>query len=473
VTGLPSPSATRALTAWSAGAWAIYLGWIVIVVDGGALNLALPTIAHEFGASPSGLEWVVNAYTLPLASLLLLSGGIGDRLGAVRLFRLSALGFALASVASALSPSLAALVTARAFQGAFAAGLLPMVLALITKTMHDPHQRAKAVNLMTVFGGAGLAVGPFLGGLLTQTVGWRAVFWLTVPLALGAVLLLRRIPETQRAAGVRVDVAGQITGSLALVALVGGMVEAGSRGWGSPLVVVLLVLGIGGLVAFIAVEKRAAAPMMPLELFRSRPFSAATVGGFGFQFGAYGLQFFLALFVQRAWGVSALSGGLLLLSFAAGIVGASTVINPLLVGRGPRALMMLGGVIAVAGALLLVGIGAPGSWPLLIVGNFLVGLGTGTYSTSLNHVASGSLGRDQAGIASGVYNTSRQIGQAVGIALLGALAAAPDLVTGVRVAGLISAGLALLIVVLALRYVPRRVPVAVPVAVAAGVDAVG
>ncbi len=417
---------THGRTAWSARGWAIYLGWIVITLDGSALNLALPSITQDLQAQAGGISWVVDAYTLPLASLLLLGGSLGDRLGAERMFRIGAIGFAAASVACALSGTFGLLIAFRAAQGVFAALLLPMILALAGKSFDDRRQRSSAVNLMTVFGGAGMAVGPFLGGLLTDTIGWQAVFWLTAPVAILAAVVVGTAdyPRLEKSVG-RFDVSGQLTGTAGLVAVIAGLIEAG-RNASPALTWSLLLAGVGLLATFITIEHRSLAPMMPLGVFRSPGFTGSVVGGFSFQFGAYGLQFFLALYLQAAWGVSALTGGFLLVSFALGTVLASVFVNPRLLPRGTRPMILTGSATATAGTLLLLSASAPERWWVLVVAEFIVGAGAAIYSTALNKTASTSLGPDSAGLASGIYTTARQVGQSVGIAVLGALAAFAD-----------------------------------------------
>nr|WP_283810067.1 MFS transporter [Leifsonia sp. C5G2] len=402
------------------------MGWIVITLDGSALNLALPRIADDLNAQAGGISWVVDAYTLPLASLLLLGGSLGDRVGAERLFRVGAIGFAAASAACALSPSIGVLIACRAAQGLFAALLLPMVLALVGKSFDDPAHRSTAVNMMTVFGGAGMAVGPFLGGLLTDTAGWRAVFWLTTPIAVAAAALVGTADRPRaRRDRPRLDLAGQLTGTAGLVAVVAGLIEAG-RDASAPLTWILLLGGVLLLAVFVLVEHRTKTPIMPLGVFRSPGFPGAVLGGFAFQFGAYGLQFFLAVYIQRAWGVSALTGGLLLASFALGTILAGVLVNPALLRRGNRRMILIGSGAAAAGTLLLLGAIGVQQWWVLVAAEFIVGAGTAIYSTALNKTASVSLGAGSAGLASGIYNTSRQVGQAVGIAVLGALAALAD-----------------------------------------------
>jgi len=445
-------------SAWSARGWSVYLGWVVITLDGSALNLALPRITSDLGSLAAGASWVVDAYTLPLAALLLLGGSLGDRVGAERLFRVGAIGFAAASSACALSPSLGVLVVCRAGQGVFAAMLLPMVLALVGKSFEDPGQRSTAVNLMTVFGGAGMAAGPFLGGLLTDTIGWRAVFWLTAPIAIAAAALvgtadrLTRQPHTTQ-----FDVAGQFFGTAGLVAVVAGLIEAG-RSPGALLTWALLAVGVLLLVGFIVVEHRARAPMMPLSVFRTVGFPGAVFGGFAFQFGAYGLQFFLALYVQAAWGTSALMGGLLLAPFAIGTVLAGALVNPHLQQRGSRHMILIGATTAAVGTLLLLGATTAAQWWVLMVGEFVIGAGTAVYSTALNSTASAALGARSAGLASGIYNTSRQVGQSVGIAVLGTLAAFNDLRSGLVVAVVLITACAVAIGATGLRRPVRALP---------------
>lgn len=429
-------------TAWSPRAWAIYLGWIIVTLDASALNLALPTIATQFSAESGDISWVIDAYTLPLASLLLLGGSLGDRVGPERLFRIGALGFSAASLACALSSSLPTLIAFRAAQGVFAALLLPMLLALAGTSFVNSRQRAKVVNLMTLFGGAGMAAGPFLGGMLTDTLGWRAVFWLTVPLAITAVALVGnadgRASKKHRS---RFDVRGQIAGSLGLFALVAGIIEI-SRSANPVTVWTLIISGVLLLTTFVRVEQRAQAPMMPLNVFRNLNYRLSVIGGFAFQFGTYGLQFFLAIHLQTHWNLPAITAGVLLASFAIGTVLISVTVNPVLMRRGTRVMILTGGSIAALATLSLVGAIGREQWWLLVVANFFIGAGAGMYSTSLNQLASGSLGPQSAGLASGIYNTSRQIGQSFGIAILGSLATLSNASLGYTIAILLTAGCA-------------------------------
>jgi DHA2 family methylenomycin A resistance protein-like MFS transporter len=431
---------------WSARAWAIYLGWIVITLDGSALNLALPSIDHEFGANSASLAWTVDAYALPLASLLLLGGSLGDRIGAARLFRIGAIGFALSSIGCALAPSLAFLVASRALQGIFAAAVVPMILAMVGTSFADSGVLARAVNLMTVFGGAGMAIGPFLGGLLTDTVGWRAVFWLTAPFAIvAAALVAPTRGDSPMRTRLRVDIVGQLTGTVGLVLFVAGLIEVGRETSPEPVRWVLLGSGALALGAFVVVELVSPAPMMPISVFAIREFRWVVAGGFGFQVGAYGMLFFLAIFLQHAWELSALLGGLLLAPVAVGIVLSSTLVNPYLIRRGPQQMILIGSSISLVAAVGMLLITSVQEWGLLAMGCFVVGIGGGIYSTGLNQIAGRALGVSRSGLASGIYNTGRQIGQSVGVALFGALAVQAAARTGFVITMLIVAGCSLLV----------------------------
>lgn len=393
----------------------------MVTLDGVALNLALPTIQREMHGTAAQLEWVVTAYTLPLASLLLSAGALGDRWGARRLFIGSMLAFSFTSMLCALSPSLLLLIAARVLQGVAAAGLLPMVLSLVAKSWPDKTERDRAVNTLATVGGVAMVVGPIGGGWMTQYLGWPSIFLINLPIGLlGAWLAYRHVRETplRRAP---LDVWGAAVGTLALTVLVAGLIEGNALGRAHPLVIGMLACGLVGVLAFIRIELRTRHPMLPLGIFRNRPFSAAVAGGFAFQFSCYGLLFMLALFVQSAWQVTPLHAGTLLLPFAAALIVTTVVLNPRLRSRGPRWMLWVGSTWALIGAVVALGIAGPATWPVLVLGTVLMGMGTGIYSPTLNVVAATAVDATYAGLASGVYNTARQIGMAIGVAVLGSL----------------------------------------------------
>lgn len=438
--------------AW--GLVAICAGMFMVTFDGVALNLALPTIRHEFNGSVSQLEWLVTAYTLPLASLLLTTGVLGDRWGARRLFIGSLLAFALTSLLCALSLSLPQLIASRMLQGMAAAGLLPMVLSLVAKSWQNPAERARAVNTLAIAGSVAIVVGPFGGGLMTQVLGWPSIFLINLPIGLlGAWLAYRHLEQTPRRR-TPLDLPGAAVGTLALTALMAGLIESNTLGRTHPLVLGLVAAGIAGILAFIRIEKRVRHPVLPLALFHNRAFGAAVAGGFAFQFSCYGLLFMLAIFVQQAWQVTPLQAGLLLLPFAIALILTTLMLNPWLLKRGARWMLWVGSAWASAGGIIMLGMSTPGTWPVLVLGTVVIAIGTGIYSPTLNVVATTTVDPACAGLASGVYNTSRQIGMAMGIAILGSLVGGTvPALAGLRAGLLLVIACLLSIVVLTRRYI--------------------
>ncbi len=436
---------------------AVCLGHFMILLDGSALNVALPAIGHDVHGSMAALQWVVNVYTIPLAAVVLTAGSLGDRLGARRLFLASLGGFTAASVACSLSPTPAALVAARFVQGVAAGGLLPTTLAIIARTHPDPVHRTRAITVWGATGGLALAAGPLGGGLLTDLAGWRAIFAVNVPVGLvTAALAARHVAETQRRPAVRADLPGQLAAVAALSAAVAWLIEGGPLGWSAPLPLALLAAAVGGSALFVVVELRSAHPMLPLAVFRRPAFTASVACGFAFQFGGYGLQFMLAVHLQQHWGLSALATGGCLVPFAAAWVFGTVVPARRMVALGPRTPMWTGSLTSCAGALLLLGVNGPASWPLFAVATVAVGLGCGVCSPSLNATALASIDPAWTGLGSGILNTARQIGTAVGVALLGSLLALPDVLSDLRLAVLAVASCFAAMTALTLRYVGRR-----------------
>lgn len=435
---------------------AVCLGFFMVLLDGSALNVALPAIEHDVHGSMSAVQWVVTVYTIPLAGVLLTAGGVSDRWGARRLFVLSLGAFTVASLLCGVSPGLSTLVGARFLQGLAAGGLLPTTLAIIAHTHPDAVERAKAITVWGATGGLALVAGPVGGGFLTDLWGWRAIFALNVPVGVVTLCLaLRHVRETPRREA-RPDLPGQLTAVVALSAVVAYLIEGGALGWTAPLPLVLLAGGIVFSAAFLAIERRSAHPMLPLAVFRRASFSASVAGGFAFQFGGYGMQFMLAVHLQQHWGLSALATGACFLPFSVAWVFGTIVLNRRLVGRGPRFLLWTGALVSCVGALLLLGVTDGGSRPLFMAGTGLAGLGCGVFSPSLNAAALLSIDPAYAGLGSGVLNTARQVGMAMGVALLGSLIGMRDTLLGLRAGAALVALCFAAIVVLSLRYLPRR-----------------
>ncbi|WP_043660628.1 MFS transporter [Nocardia thailandica] len=436
---------------------AICLGFFMILLDGSALNIALPSIQADTGGTMAALQWLINIYTIPLAALLLSAGLLADRVGARRLFLCALGGFTAASLACAVSPGLAALMIARCLQGLFAAGVLPTTLAIIARTYPDPAQRAKAITVWGATGGIALIAGPIGGGVLTETLGWRSIFFINVPIGVLALWLAwRHIDETARRDGESFDWLGQFLAILGLGSLVAALIEGGERGWSDPLTITALVAAPTLLIGFIATELRARAPVLPLGMFQNRAFSASITNGFAFQFGAYGLQFMIAIYLQDQWGYDPLSAGLFFVPFAMLWTFATLVLNRRWSHRGARWLLISGSIIAALGSLICLAVSDRGSWPILLLGTAIAGFGCGLFGPSCNGAALSSADPDYAGLASGVLNTARQIGMAVGIAVLGLCLVQTDAVLGARIGIAVTAVGFAAIAVLAYRYLPRQ-----------------
>jgi MFS transporter, DHA2 family, methylenomycin A resistance protein len=399
------------------------LGFFVIQLAVTIVNVALPSIQNEIGGTVAGLQWVVDAYTLALAALMLTAGSAADRIGARRVFLIGLVTFAAGSAACAAAPSLGLLIAARAVQGLGASALVPCSLALIVHQFPDPRARARALGVWGGMGSLGVALGPVLGGGLVALTSWRAIFLVNVPVcALTAWLLRRHVRESGRDPSRRADLPGLALGMAALAGVTAGFITAGQDGWLAPLPDALLTAGVVAAVAFVVTERRAAAPMLPLGLFRSREFSAATAVGVLFNLCLYGALICLSLFLQQARHESALSTGLLILPFSLAVGAGSLASGPLTARTGPRLPMTAGLGLAAAGAAVLAA-GGPGTplW-ILVAGSIVLGL-CSLAMPAMTAVVVGSAGREHAGVASGILNAARQSGGALGVALLGSLLA--------------------------------------------------
>ena len=401
---------------------AVCLGFFVIQLDATVVNVALPTISRELGASLSRLQWVVDAYTLALAGLMLTFGSLADRVGARRMFSLGMAVFTAGSLACSLAPGQDFLVGARVIQGIGAAALLPCSLALLVHQFPDHGRRARAIGAWGAAGSVGVAAGPVLGGVLIATVGWRAIFLINVPVGLVELWLLHAfVDEAPRRRHEPLDRPGLALSVLALSLVTAGCIEAGARGWTAPVSVGLLLVGLvlGGV--FIGVERRKTTPMLPHALFGSRPFSAAVSVGACFNFSLYGALLCLSIYLQQTRGESALRTGLLLLPMAV-FVAMGSVVSGRLTGHGHRFPMVMGLCVAGAGAAGFATVRPSTSLWIVVGGTLALGL-CSIAMPAMSSLAVGSAPPDRAALASGVLNTTRQAGGALGVAVLGSLLA--------------------------------------------------
>jgi DHA2 family methylenomycin A resistance protein-like MFS transporter len=420
------------------------LGFGVINLDVSVVNVAVKQIETALGGGVSGVQWVIDAYTLVFAALILSAGALGDRAGHKRLLMAGFTVFTLASAACGLVPAIAELIAARAVQGAGAAALGASSLALINHTYPDAAGRARAVSVWTAGGAATLAAGPLIGGLLIAAAGWRSIFFINLPLGALGWWLTRRYASTPAVPGRGTDLPGQVTAIIALTALAGATIETGSAGSRLPLVYGGYALAAAAGAAFIAIEHAREHPMLPLSLFRKRAFSTAACAGLLVNLVFFGLIFAFSLFLQSQQGLSPLATGLAFLPVTVLIVLSNLVAGRILPARGTRAVAWAGALLMGAGCLAMLGLLAARAGPLvpaLIAGLSLTGFGIGLVVTAITSALLASVAPAQSGIASGTFTASRQTGSVLGVALFGTLLASLHPSTGLEITFAISAGL--------------------------------
>jgi MFS transporter, DHA2 family, methylenomycin A resistance protein len=433
------------------------LGLSVVQLDVSIVNVAIKSIGADLGGGVSGLQWVVNAYTIAFAACILTAGSIADRIGARRLFVGGFVLFMVASAVCGVAPDLGVLIGARAVQGLAAALLVPSSLALLSHTYTDGRARTQAVGIYLSGASLALSGGPLVGGVLIAAIGWRAIFFINVPVALcGIFLTVRFTNETTRLAERGVDVPGQLAAIATLVLLVGSTIEGGVHGFAATDVLAgyAAALACGGL--FVWFEARGRSPMLPLSLFRSRVFSACSVAGLLINTAFYGLIFVISLFFQRVQGLSPLVTGLALAPVMIGIVASNLVSARMQERFGATRVLALGAAILAAGSAWMLSVGAGTSYGAIVVPLTALGVGVGLVVPTVTVQLLGSVDRSRSGVASGTLNTLRQTGSAVGVALFGSLLAGSDgFVPGVHASFAIAIGLGLAIVALAPLVRPR------------------
>ena len=421
VTGAGQQPATRGAIVLLAS----LLGFFMLSLDSTAVNVALAGIERTLGGSTAGLQWVIDAYTLMFAALLISAGAISDRIGAKRLYAIGLAAFLASSAACGLAPTLGFLIGGRAVQGSAAAVMLPASLALVRQAYGDPARRAKAIAVWAVGGTVAMAGGPVAGGALTSGLSWRAIFFLNLPAGVVAAVLLVRAPRSPLRAA-PLDPAGQVTAVAALAALTFGVIEGGESGFGRPAVLGCLVLAAVAMAAFVVAETRAAHPMVPLALFRSRAVSVCVGIGFAVNVAFYGMIFVLSLYYQRVLGQSAVLAGLEFLPMTALLPVANLASARLGTRFGPALAIKAGLVVSVLGLLGMLGLLAPGTGPnrvLLAAALVPAGTGLGFAVPSVIVVLLEAIPADQAGMAAGLLNSSRQVGGTLAVAVFGALIA--------------------------------------------------
>ncbi|WP_042378630.1 MFS transporter [Streptacidiphilus melanogenes] len=415
---MPELSARRRLLVLAVCCMSLF----IVGLDNTIVNVALPSIARDLGGDVSSLQWVVDAYVVVLASLLILGGSMGDRFGRRRVFQTGLALFTLGSLACSLAPGLGWLIGARMLQAVGGSMLNPVAMGIITNTFTDPKERARAIGVWGGTVGFSMALGPVVGGLLVGAVGWSSIFWINIPVGLAALVLAGRfVPESRAPRPRRIDPFGQLAVITLLGSLTYGIIEAPKAGWGSAQSLICFGLAAAALVVLLIVESRREEPLIELRFFRSAPFSGATliaISGFA---ALGGFLFLNTLYLQDVRDFSALRAGLATLPMALATVVCSPLSGRLVGSRGPRLPLVIAGVAMTASSLLMAGLRPDTPLWQLLLAYLVFGLGFGMLNAPITNTAVSGMPRAQAGVAAAVASTSRQTGQALGVAVIGSV----------------------------------------------------
>jgi len=404
------------------GLYAICFGFFLVLFDTTALNVAVASMHREFGGPMSGLQWIVNAYTIVFASFVLTCGALGDRYGAKRLYQLGLGLFTAMSLGCALAPSVGVLIALRMLQGLGAAAMLPASLALLRHAFRDPLERARAVSFWASIVSLGFAAGPALGGVFTSAFGWRSIFLLNVPTGIAALLMVRaHIDETDTSGARSLDWMGQLSVSLSLWALSYALIEAGNAGWSAPRVLIAFAMTIAFAVACAASEKGSESRVFPPALFSRSAFVACLAAGIVLNVGAYGILFVESIYLQNVRHLSALATGAMIVPLTL----APTVTTRLIDRYAPdmhfKPRLVAGQIIGLLGAaILIVSVLAPATI-FILLGLLLIGVSLGYVTPAMTTGVLAASPASMSGLASGILNAGRQVGGAVGVALMGTL----------------------------------------------------
>ncbi|MCX5198109.1 MFS transporter [Streptomyces sp. NBC_00249] len=426
---------------------------LIVSLDNTVLNVALPAMRRDLGASVSGMQWTIDAYALVLASLLIVAGSTADRIGRRKVFTAGLVLFTAGSVLCSLAPGLEFLIAFRMIQAVGGSMLNPVAMSIITNTFTEPKERARAIGVWGGVVGISMAAGPLIGGLLVDSVGWRSIFWVNLPVGLLALALtLRYIPESRSERPRRPDPVGQLLVMVLLGTLTYGIIEGPAAGWTSGAILGCGAAAVAALTGLVVYESRRADPLIDPRFFRSAPFSGATVLALGAFAALSGFLFLNTLYLQDVRGLDALHAGLWMLPMATLAFLCAPVSGRLLASGGPRLPLLAAGVTMTASGLLFAAFSAERSAPLMFAGYALFGIGFGLVNAPITNAAVSGMPRSQAGVAAALASTSRQAGGALGVAVIGAVLAAGtagggDFAAATRPAWWIITGLGLLVLV--------------------------
>jgi EmrB/QacA subfamily drug resistance transporter len=397
---------------------------VVVVMDISIVNVALPSIRRDLHASMSGLQWTVDAYTLVLAGFLVLAGSTADRVGRRRVFQTGLAVFGLGSLLCGLAPGIGWLIAARALQGVGGTMLNPVAMAIVATTFPDPVERARAIGVFGSMSGFALALGPILGGVLVDNLGWRAVFWINVPIAAAAIVCAALfVPESRAARARRFDPVGQALATVVLSCVVYAIIDAGRLGWTAPVVVGLFVVAGLGVLGILRYEPRRADPLLELRLFRSVPFSAAIVMALLGLCGFGAFLFLTTQYLQDVRGMSALTAGLCLLPVGVVILALSPATGRLVGTRGPRVPLVVAGMALALGGATSLALGPDTPLPAVLAVYLLFGIALGTINPPVTNTAVSGMPRSMTGVATSLASAGRQTGTTLGVAIAGTIVA--------------------------------------------------
>jgi EmrB/QacA subfamily drug resistance transporter len=391
-------------------------------LDSTILNVALPTLQHDLHASLSALQWVADAYLLVITSILLLAGSTADRIGRKRLFMIGLTGFGLGSLLCSVAPSVGWLIALRMLQALGGSMLTPVSLSIVRNVFTDARERAHALGIWSGVFGLATACGPVVGGILVSEVGWRSVFWVNVPIAAAMLLAARRyVPESKAPRPRALDVPGQVLMIVFLGSLTYAVIEGPAFGWGSARILALFAVAAAALCAFVVAVRRRPEPLLEPRFFRSPPFTGANVVAVLAYLVLAGFLFLITLYLQQVHGYSPLIAGLSLLPATAMMAIGGPVAGRIVARHGPRVPLLLSGLLIAAGALVLTGLTTGTSYAVLALAFVLLGAGQGLVNPPITITGVSGMPPAQAGVASAVISSSRQFGNVLGVAVLGAM----------------------------------------------------
>ena len=397
---------------------------LIVGMDVTIVNVALPAIQQDLHAHLAGLQWILDAYTLVVASFLMFSGSISDRFGRRRVFQIGLGVFTLGSLLCGQSATITQLIAFRALQGLGASMLNPVALSIIANAFPDPKARARAVGIWGAVAGLSLGIGPLIGGALTQTIGWRSIFWINIPIGIAAALLAARyVPESKAARARPFDPVGQALVLIGLATLTSAVIEGPHSGWTSPLILALFAMAIAALVAFVLYEPRRNHPLLDLRFFRSVPFSSATVLAASAFSCFAGFLFLNTLYLQQVRGFSAFHTGLFTLPLAIAMIVCAPWSGRLVAAHGPRPSLLVAGAGLLSATLILTALNSQTSVAWLAFAYGLFGVGLGMVNPAITNSAVAGMPLSQAGVAAAIASTSRQVGAALGVAISGTVVA--------------------------------------------------